>query len=213
MPASPYPKGPALLVLLLNLAGVTALLIWSVRLIRTGVERAFSVPLRQLMRRGGENRLSSALAGFAAALMLQSSTVVAMLAAGFAASGVLTATAAFAVLLGADLGSATVAALLNARAGWLEPLLMLTGVTLFLRSETRQWKQTGRILVGIGLVFLSLDLIGQATAPLRDNAGVAAVMRYLGSDLASAFLIGAIFTWAIHSSVAAVLLIGTSPGT
>lgn len=198
-----------LLLLLLKLAGVTALLIWSVRLIRTGVERAYSVPLRRIMRRGGENRLTAAFAGFGAALMLQSSTVVAMLSAGFAASGVLSATAAFSVLLGADVGSAAVAGLLTARAGWLEPLLLLTGVTLFLRSETRQWKQTGRILVGVGLVFLSLDLIGQATAPLRDNEGVGAVMRYLGSDLATAFLLGAVFTWAIHSSVAAVLLFVT----
>jgi len=198
-----------MIFLLLNFAGVIALLIWSVRLIRTGVERAYGVHLRQLMRRGGERRIPAAATGTIAAFLLQSSTVVALLASGFAASGVLSARAALSVVFGADLGSAAIASVLTARADWVQPVLLVIGVTLFLRSETRIWKQTGRILVGVALVFISLGMIGEATAPLRDSQGIGTVMTYLGRDLVTAFVVGAVLAWAIHSSVAAVLLIVT----
>lgn len=197
------------LLFLLHIAGAAALLIWSVRLVRTGVERAWSVQLRRLLRKSESNRLVAAVMGLAAALALQSSTAVAMLSAGFITAGTLTAGAGLAILLGADVGSALVAQVLLARADWVVPLLLVAGVGLFLRAERRQWRMAGRVLIGLALVFVSLSLIREATEPLRDSAGTAAAMRYLGGDLLTAFALGALFAWAVHSSVAAVLLFVT----
>lgn len=195
-----------MIVLLLELAGAVALLLWSVRLIRTGVERAYSVQLRRWMRRSNKSPATAAATGAAAALMLQSSTAVAILTTNFAAAGTLTASVGLAILLGADVGSAFVAQVLTVRADWLAPLLLLVGVSLFLRSGHRSYRQTGRILIGIALVLVSLDMIGVATEPLREARGMVAVMRYLATDPVSAFLLGAAVAWVMHSSVAAVLL-------
>jgi len=198
-----------MIFLVLQLAGAAALLLWSVRLIRTGVERAYSVQLRRWMRHSSKNLPTAAATGAAAALMLQSSTAVAVLTTNFAATGTLTAVVGLAILLGADVGSAVVAQILLVRASWLAPLLLLAGVSLFLRAQKRTIRQTGRILIGIALVFVSLDMIGVATTPLRDSEGVLAVMRYLSTDAVLAFLIGAAFAWIVHSSVAAILLFVT----
>jgi len=195
--------------LVLQLAGAAALLLWSVRLIRTGVERAYSVQLRRWMRHSAKSLPSASATGALAALMLQSSTAVAVLTTNFAAAGTLTAVVGLAILLGADVGSAVVAQILLVRASWLAPLLLLVGVSLFLRAQKRTIRQTGRILIGIALVFVSLDMIGLATTPLRESEGVLAVMRYLSTDPVSAFLIGAAFAWVVHSSVAAILLFVT----
>ncbi len=195
-----------MIVLLLQLAGAAALLIWSVRLIRTGVERAYSLQLRRWLRRSHDSLPTAALTGAIAALMLQSSTAVAMLTANFAAAGTLGATVGLAILLGADVGSALVAQVLTLRLTWLAPLLLLVGVSLFLRTQRRGFRQTGRIIIGVALVFVSLKMIGDATAPLRDAEGVARVMTYLAGDPISTFLIGAAIAWVIHSSVAAILL-------
>ena len=200
---------PSPLLFLLHIAGAAALLIWSVRLVRTGVERAWSVQLRRLLRKSESNRIVAAVMGLAAALALQSSTAVAMLSAGFITAGTLTASAGLAILLGADVGSALVAQVLLARADWVVPLLLVAGVGLFLRAERRQWRMAGRVLIGLALIFVSLSLIRDATEPLRDSAGTAAAMRYLGGDLLTAFALGALFAWAVHSSVAAVLLFVT----
>ena len=200
---------PNLALFIVQIAGAAALLIWSVRLVRTGVERAFVVQLRLWLRRSARSRLLAAASGVASAMLLQSSTAVAVLVTGFVSGGTIAAAVGLAILLGADLGSALVAKLLLVRLTWLEPLLLLLGVGLFLRSSQQRLRQTGRILIGLALIFLSLDMIRDATAPLVDSAGAVSVMQYLGRDVMTAFLIGAFFAWLVHSSVAAVLLFVT----
>ena len=193
----------------LNLAASAALLIWAVRLVRTGFERAFGGHFRLWLRRSTSNRLSAAATGAAAAVLLQSSTAVALLLAGFMATGAIGGTAGLAIILGADLGSAIVVQLLNSRIAVFAPLLMLFGVLFFLRSSRRSLRQTGRILIGLSLIFLSLDLIRDASAPLSESAAFETAMAYLASDLVTAFLLSALFAWLIHSSVAAILLFAT----
>ena len=63
---------------------------------------------------------------------------------GFAASGLLGTATGLALLLGADLGSALVVRILSLDLGWLTPALMVTGVALFLKSGSRAVRQTGR---------------------------------------------------------------------
>ena len=200
---------PTLISFLLHIAGAAALLIWAVRLVRTGVERAFATQLRQSLRRASSNRLIAAGTGTLAAIFLQSSTAVAVLVANFVAKGSLVPAIGLAILLGADLGSAVVSQILLIKQAFLIPLLLLGGVGLFLRGSSSTVRQSGRIMIGLALILLSLDMIRDATAPMVGSTGTRAVMAYLGRDLVSAFAVGALFAWAVHSSVAAVLLFVT----
>ncbi|MFY0648393.1 Na/Pi cotransporter family protein [Sulfitobacter geojensis] len=203
---------PHLIQFLLNIAGAAALLIWAVRLVRTGVERGFANQLRTWLRHSANNRLLAAGSGLAAAVFLQSSTAVAVLTSNFVAKGALTAATGLVILLGADVGSALVTQLLLVRQSFFIPLLLLLGVSLFLRSGNDTLRQVGRILTGLALIFVSLDMIRAATGPMVANPGTLAVMEYLGRDLLTAFVIGAGFAWLVHSSVAAVLLFVTLAG-
>jgi phosphate:Na+ symporter len=196
-------------VILLNMAAAAALLIWAVRLVRTGFERAFGRQLRLWLRRSTTNRVSAAATGSVAAILMQSSTAVAMLLAGFMSSGAIGRAAGLAIMLGADLGSAIVAQILNSPIAFLTPLLLLSGVIVFLRSARRELRQIGRILIGLALIFIALDLIRDASAPLSASAAAQTVLLYLAGDPVSAFLIAAVFAWLVHSSVAAVLLFAT----
>ena len=196
----------------LHIAGAAALLIWAVRLLRTGVERAFSVQLRAFLRRSNANRLQALVSGVIAALCLQSATAVAVLLSNFATKGGVGLLAGTAILLGADIGSAVVSQILLVRQEFLIPLFLLCGVVLFLRSSRNEIRQSGRILIGLGLILVSLDMLRAATAPLTESTATAYVMGYLAGDLVSSFLIGGLFAWAVHSSVAAVLFFVTLTG-
>ncbi|MEH6647873.1 Na/Pi cotransporter family protein [Sulfitobacter sp.] len=202
---------PYLILFLLNIAGAAALLIWSVRLVRTGVERGFAAPLRFWMRHSANNRVIAAATGMGAAVFLQSSTAVAVLVSNFVGKGGLATAVGLAMLLGADVGSAVVTQILMVRQPFLIPLLLLIGVTTFLRAEGNT-RQIGRILIGLALIFVSLDMIRSATGPMVAHPATETVMAYLGRDLLTAFIIGAIFAWVVHSSVAAVLLFVTLAG-
>lgn len=200
---------PNILLFILQVAGAASLLIWSVRLVRTGVERGFSVQLRQWLRRSSKSRLLAMSTGTGTAIFLQSSTAVAIMVSNFVSKGSISTLVGLAILLGADLGSAIVAQLLLVRQTFLVPLLLVVGVALFLRSEHGRTRKMGRILIGLSLIFVSLDMIRSAATPLIDSPGTVAAMQYLGNDLMAAFAIGAVFAWAVHSSVAAILLFVT----
>ena len=197
---------------LLSLAAAAALLVWSVRLVRTGVERAFGRPLRGWMTRCSRSRLAAAASGLGAALLLQSATAVLALVTGFSGAGTFSVAAGTAVLLGADLGSALVVRLISLHVSDAMPALLLAGVLLFLRGATIEMRQGGRILIGLALIFVSLQMIRDAATPLIGHEGMGAALGFLGRDPVSAFLIGAALAWLVHSSVATVLLVVTLAG-
>lgn len=202
-----------MIMLAAELAAGVALLLWSVRLIRTGVERAFMSGMKRHLKSISGHRISAAAGGGLAAMIMQSSTAVALIGAGFAVSGLLAPHSALALLLGADLGSALMAQVLMLPVDVVVPFAVFTGVATFLRSRTRKTKQIGRIIIGFALVFISLGMIRAATAPISENAIVQSIATYFEADLLSAFVLGALLAWAMHSSLAAILAYATFAAT
>ena len=198
-----------MIVLAVHLAAAVALLLWSVRLIRTGVERAFLPQLKRGLKDLAGNPLSSASGGVLAAMLMQSATAVALIGAGFAVSGILAPQAALALLLGADLGSALMAQILLMPVEGAIPFVLLTGVIVFFKANSRRTKQIGRIILGVALVLLSLEMIRTATAPVAENEIIRAIGAYFEADLLSAYVIGALLAWVMHSSLVAVLTYAT----
>ena len=196
-------------LVLINIAGAVTLLLWATRMVRTGMERSQKAVLHRLLGEGKRSQVKSAALGGFVAILLQSSTAVALIAAGFAASGKLTLSAGLATMLGADLGSAIVVQLLSINPAWLMPILMIAGGVMFFRGTNRDIRQAGRIVIGIALILMSLRLIGEATIPLREADVLPGIVAYLAGDPFTAFLLAAAFTWVIHSSVAFVLLVAT----
>ncbi|WP_323008182.1 Na/Pi cotransporter family protein [Pseudorhodobacter sp.] len=194
---------------MIHLAGAVMLLLWAVRMVRTGVERAHGTRLKAALRGAKGGTAQMALVGMILAVVLQSSTAVGILAAGFVTSGILTVSTGIAALLGADLGSALVVKILSFDLSGLIPLLLLVGATMFLKFEGRNIRQTGRIVLGVAFILLSLQMVGQATEPLRDSALMPGLMGYLRGDPLTAFLVAAVIAWVVHSSVATVLLFVT----
>ncbi len=199
-------------LVLLHLAGAIALLLFATRQVRTGVERAYGDVLRRRLRSILRNPLLAIGAGGALAICLQSATAVALIVGSFAGSGIVGGTSALLAVLGADLGSSLVVKLLSFDLEVLTPLCLVAGTALFLSTSRRDLLQLGRILIGIGLLILSLRLIGEASEPLRDSRILPVVINYLSDDPVTAFLIAGVMTWLFHSSVASILLVAALAG-
>ena len=197
------------IIIILNLAAAAALLIWAVRLVRTSFERAFSSQMRQWLKLTTGNRLTAAMTGVGISIMLQSSTAVALLLASFMPASAMSVSMGLAIILGADLGSAIVVQILSSRISLLTPLLLLSGVFFFMRTNRRVLRQIGRILIGLSLIFVSLGMISEASAPLANNAAIKNVFIYLSDDLLTGFVLASFLAWMMHSSIAAVLLFAT----
>lgn len=198
-----------ILIFMLNLAGATMLLLFAVRMVQTGIERAMGSSFKRIITARKDNRIQTALAGVLLAIVLQSATAATLLASGFTATGLLSFTGALSVVLGADLGSALVIQLLSFSLDWLIPVLLVAGGYLFLKIEGPMWRQVGRILLGIAFILLALRLIGEAMEPIRESAFLPSIAGYLQADYVTAFLVGLAITFVMHSSVAAILMFVT----
>lgn len=193
-------------VVLLHLAGAVALLLFATRMVRTGVERAYGDVLRHRLRNLLRNPVLAVGAGAALAIALQSATAVSLLVGSFAGAGIVTGTSGLIAVLGADIGSSLVVKLLSFDLSLLVPVCLVAGTALFMATSRRDLLQLGRILIGVGLLILSLRMIGEASEPLRESRLLPVIVNYLSGDAITAFLVAAVLTWLFHSSVAAILL-------
>ncbi|MDN3719516.1 hypothetical protein QW131_10680 [Roseibium salinum] len=62
-------------------------------------------------------------------------------------------------------------------------------------------------MIGIALILLSLQMIGEATAPLKEARFMPQVAGYLAEDASTALAVGALLAFLLHSSVATVLMV------
>lgn len=197
---------------IINLLGGVALLLWGVRMVRTGIMRAWGDRLRRFIEHRLGNRVSAFLAGGAATAILGSGTAMSLIVASLAASGAIGTALGLAVLLGADVGSAVVTAAFasgSSFALWASPLLLFAGYVVFTASEEFRPHNVGRILIGLGLVLLALKLIGGSTAPLVGATLFHSVLQAIGNEPVLAFITGAGLAWACHSTLAVILLIAS----
>lgn len=196
--------------ILIHLAGGVALLIWAVRLVRTGAMRAFGPSLRQALSTFTKNRFAAFGSGVVVTMILQSSTATTLLVSSFAGRELIAPAMALAVLLGANFGTALAAFVISLDLGWLWGLCLAIGVALYLANEAMERaRNIGRVLVGIGLILLSLIELNAAAAPLASAPTFRVVLAALASEPLLGVLVAIAATWLTHSSIAIVLLIAS----
>ncbi|HWO37004.1 MAG TPA: hypothetical protein VNO32_50140 [Candidatus Acidoferrum sp.] len=86
-------------IVLLDLMGGVALLLWGLHKIRSGIMRAFGTELRRFLSTAVRNRLLALLTGIGVTAVLLSSTATALMITSFAARGLVALIPALAIML------------------------------------------------------------------------------------------------------------------
>jgi phosphate:Na+ symporter len=185
---------------LLNLLVVIALLVWATHIVRTGVVRLYGSSLRQVISRSIGNRFQALLAGFAVTTLVQSSAVTGLIVSSFVGRGLIATAAALAVMLGADIGTIAMVVVFSFDLSWLSPLLIFVGMVLCISRESTSVGRFGRIVIGVGLITLALQLTVAATKPLIDLPAVRQLLAALPDDVLMDIRVGAVLTvpWLPH---------------
>src|ERR1700685_1462551 len=100
-------------LVLLDLMGGVALLLWGLHMVHSGILRAFGPDLRVLLARALKNRLSAFAAGIGLTALLQSSPATALITSSFPAEGLVGLVPALAIMLGANVGSTLIVQILS----------------------------------------------------------------------------------------------------
>ena len=197
--------------ILINILGGVALLLWGVRMIRTGMMRAFGASLRTAIGVWTGNRVKAALAGTMAAAMVQSSTATALMVCSFVAHGALATAPALAVMLGADLGAAIGAQIFTSGIAGLWPALALARLPDAHAVRGPQCpsaaRRTGR--PGAGDPAAGPDDDRSRAQELGRSNVLHVVMQAVAGEPLLAIVAGALLTWLAYSSLAMILLIAT----
>jgi phosphate:Na+ symporter len=194
---------------LIDLAGAIALLVWGVHMVQTGVIRAFGLQLRRMLSRTLANRLGAFAAGLGVTSILQSSTATGLMAASFAADGLIDLVPALAVMLGANVGTTLIVQALSFDVSRISLLLILVGVLMFRRGKITRTRDLGRVAIGLGLILIALAHLMALVTPYEDVPSLRMLLGTVTTQPLIDVVLAAVLTWLAHSSVAMVLLIMT----
>jgi phosphate:Na+ symporter len=194
-------------LVLLDLMGGIALLLWGLHMVHSGILRAFGSDLRLLLARALNNRFAAFAAGLGLTALLQSSTATALITSSFSAEGLVSLVPALAIMLGANLGTTLIVQVLSFNIAAAAPVLFIIGLLAFRTGARSRIKDLGRVAIGLGLMLLALHILLDTLAPAENAPGMRVFMNAITGDPVLCVLLGALVTWLVHSSVATVLLI------
>jgi phosphate:Na+ symporter len=100
-------------MVLLDLIGGVALLLWGLHMVVSGVLRAFGPDLRRFLGKALSNRFSAFGAGLGLTALLQSSTATGLMTTSLAADGMVNLVPALAIMLGANVGTTLIVQVLS----------------------------------------------------------------------------------------------------
>lgn len=194
-------------MILLDLMGGVALLLWGLHMVHSGIVRAFGSDLRRFLGATLRNRFLAFVAGVLVTALLQSSTATGLMTASFVTGGAVDLVPALAIMLGANVGTTLIVQVLSFNISAVAPPLFLVGVVAFRRGSQTRTRDLGRVAIGIGLMLLALHILLDTLAPAEEAPAVRTLFAAITSDPILCVLLAAALTWAAHSSVTVVLLV------
>jgi phosphate:Na+ symporter len=194
-------------VILLDLVGGVALLLWGLHMVHSGIVRAYGSDLRRFLSKALRNRFLAFLAGLLVTTLLQSSTATGLMTASFVTDGSVNLVPALAIMLGANVGTTLIVQVLSFNVSAVAPVLFLVGVTAFKRGGQTRTRDLGRVAIGVGLMVLSLHILLDTLAPAENAPAVRTVLGAVTAEPLLCLALAAALSWLAHSSVTVVLLV------
>jgi phosphate:Na+ symporter len=225
-----------LFTLIPTLLGGVGLFLIGMILMSDGLKAAAGSSLQHVLQRFTGRTVTAFLSGMGLTALIQSSSATTVTTIGFVSAGLLTFTAAIAVIVGATVGTTStgwIVALLGFRWNIGAVALPLIGVGALLRlMGTGRQAAAGTALAGFGLIFIGINYLQTAMAGLALSldftglmadswggrlglVGIGVVMTVLlqSSSAAVAISLTALYSGAITLEQTAYLVIGQNLGT
>src|SRR5512142_580857 len=143
-------------MIMISLFGGILLLLYGIRLLNDGLQKAAGSRIRSLLRSLTSNRLTAVGAGAFITGLIQSSSATSVMLVGFVSAGLMTFRQTLAVILGADIGATLTVQLIAFHVYDYSLLLVGLGLCLVFFTSDRTARNVGEGLLGFGFVFLAI---------------------------------------------------------
>ena len=193
---------------IMGLLGGLALFLYGMQMMSTGLEAAAGNRMKQILERLTANRVVGVLVGAGITAVIQSSSATTVMVVGFVNSGMMTLRQAVWLIMGANIGTTITGQLIALNVEAIAPLLAFLGVVAIVFIKNVKVHNYGRILAGLGVLFIGMGMMGDAMVPLRSSEAFISLMTQFSNPLFG-ILAGMIFTAIIQSSSASVGILQT----
>jgi len=185
----------------MGLFGGLAMFLFGMEQMSDGLKSAAGDTLKDVLARLTKNRFMGALTGAFVTAILNSSSVTTVLVVGFISAGFMTLTQSVGVIMGANSGSAVTAQIVAFNVTQYALILVAVGFFMLFAAKREKTKYYGMMIMGLGLVFYGMGVMGDAMTPLRSYQPFLDLMVKMENPLLG-ILVGAVFTGLVQSSAA-----------
>lgn len=189
--------------IILQLFGGLALFLYGMEQMTDALKIVAGNRMKNLLAKLTTNRFKGVFVGTVVTAIVQSSSVTTVLLVGFISAGLMTLRQSIGIMMGASIGATVTGQIIAFKVTQYALLLLIVGVVLFTIARRQTVRQYGLMLLGLGLIFFGMNLMADATRPLRDYEPFIELMRQMENPLYG-ILVGIMVTAVIQSSAATV---------
>lgn len=187
--------------LTMGLFGGLAMFLFGMEQMSEGLKAAAGDTLKNVLAGLTRNRFMGALSGAFVTAILNSSSVTTVLVVGFISAGFMTLAQSVGVIMGANVGSTFTAQIVAFNITQYALLLVAAGFFMLFTGKREDVRHSGAMLMGLGLVFYGMGVMGEAMLPLQSYQPFLDLMVKMENPLLG-ILVGAVFTGLVQSSAA-----------
>lgn len=187
--------------LFLGLFGGLALFLYGLELLSDALKAVAGGRLKDILSRLTTNRFTAVLTGALVTAIVNSSTVTTVLVVGFVTANLMTMAQSVGIIMGANIGTTVTTQIIAFNVSRYALLPVALGFAVFFGGRKEAAKKKGLAILGLGLVFFGMGVMGDAMAPLRSYPPFIDAMARMESP-GLGILAGALFAAMVHSSAA-----------
>jgi phosphate:Na+ symporter len=187
--------------LIMGLLGGLAMFLFGMEQMSEGLQGAAGDTLKDILARLTKNRFMGALTGAFVTAVLNSSSVTTVLVVGFISAGFMSLTQSVGIIMGANIGSTFTAQIVAFNVTQYALVMVAIGFYMLFAGKQEKTRYYGSMVMGLGLVFYGMGVMGDAMTPLRSYQPFIDLMARMENPLLG-ILVGAVFTGLVQSSAA-----------
>ena len=185
-----------------TLFGGLGLFLFGMKMMGDGLERAAGKGLQKLLNALTSNRLLAVFVGIGVTAVIQSSSATTVMVVGFVNAGLLSIGQAIGVIMGANIGTTVTSLLLSIKLNF-GVIFAAIGMIMIFIGPKEKIRQTGNVLMGLGILFIGMNTMSEAMKPLQNWEAFKNLMSSVNNPILGV-LVGAGVTAIIQSSSASV---------
>lgn len=185
------------------LLGGLGLFLFGMQLMSDGLQKAAGAKMRGILEFFTKNRFVGMIVGILFTAVVQSSSATTVMVVSFVNSSLMNLYQASGVILGANIGTTVTGQLIAFNLSDIAPLFVICGVVMYMFCKKTNVQRIGMVVLGFGILFMGLDIMGNAMTSLKDSPQMMELLSSLKNPL-MAILVGFVVTAILQSSSATV---------